>query len=62
MKPHPEEVDDVKWVTLQEMDEMMQDEGAFSCDARLPSVAPCVAWGSACVHRVYSKGMTNAPR
>lgn len=29
MKPHPEEVDDVKWVTLEEMDEMMADEGEF---------------------------------
>lgn len=27
MKPHPEEVDAVKWVTLEEMDEMMADEG-----------------------------------
>ncbi|CAN0205014.1 unnamed protein product, partial [Laminaria digitata] len=26
MKPHPDEVDDVKWVTLEEMDEMMADE------------------------------------
>lgn len=27
MKPHPDEVDAVKWVTLEEMDTMMDDDG-----------------------------------
>jgi len=27
MKPHPDEVDDVKWVTPEEMDAMMDDKG-----------------------------------
>lgn len=56
MKPHPDEVDDVKWVTLEEMDEMMADEGAFACDARVTSVAPYITWRhlySVCVYRVY---------
>lgn len=30
MKPHPDEVDAVKWVTLEEMDGMMADGGAYS--------------------------------
>lgn len=29
IKPHPDEVDDVKWVSLSEMDAMMDDPGAF---------------------------------
>ena len=28
VKPHPEEVDAVKWVSLEEMDRMMEDNGA----------------------------------
>lgn len=27
MKPHPDEVDAVKWVSLEEMDAMMEDQG-----------------------------------
>ena len=27
MNPHPDEVDDVKWVTPEEMDEMMDNQG-----------------------------------
>lgn len=40
MKPHPEEVDAVKWVTLEEMDEMMADEGAFSRDGPMHCLGP----------------------
>lgn len=27
MKPHPDEVDAIKWVSLEEMDAMMDDQG-----------------------------------
>lgn len=27
MKPHPDEVDAVKWVSLEDMDAMMEDQG-----------------------------------
>ncbi len=29
MKPHPDEVDEVKWVTPEEMDAMMDDQGKW---------------------------------
>lgn len=30
MKPHPDEVDAVKWVSLEEMDAMMEDQGKLA--------------------------------
>lgn len=29
MKPHPDEVDAVKWVSLEEMDAMMDNQGMY---------------------------------
>lgn len=42
MKPHPDEVDDVKWVSLEEMDAMMDDKGESNRASN--AVTSCVFW------------------